>query len=80
MQVNMEEIIKNNPKKILIMTHAIPEEAKKTVEDEFKKETWQKLDAIKNNEVYFLDNGLFGMSANLQVTDALDKLGEILYE
>ncbi len=80
MQVNMEEIIKNNPKKILIMTHAIPEEAKKTVEDEFKKETWQKLDAIKNNEVYFLDNGLFGMSANLQVTDALDKLGAILYE
>ena len=37
MQVNMEEIVKRNPDKILIMTHAIPEEAKKTVEEEFAK-------------------------------------------
>ena len=44
----MEEIIKRNPDKILIMTHAVPEEAKKTVEEEFAKSTWQQLDAIKN--------------------------------
>lgn len=79
-QVNMEEIIKRNPDKILIMTHAVPEEAKKTVEEEFAKETWQQLSAIKNNQVYYLENGYFGMSANLQVIEALDKLGEILYE
>ena len=80
MQVNMEEIIKRNPDKILIMTHAVPEEAKKTVEEEFAKETWQQLDAIKNNKVYYLENGYFGMSANLKVIEALDKIGEILYE
>ena len=79
-QVNMEEIIKRNPDKILIMTHAVPEEAKKTVEEEFAKATWQQLDAIKNNKVYYLENGYFGMSANLKVIEALDKLGEILYE
>lgn len=80
MQVNMEEIIKRNPHKILIMTHAVPEEAKKTVEEEFAKETWQQLDAIKNNKVYYLENGYFGMSANLKVIEALDKMGEILDE
>ena len=79
-QVNMEEIIKRNPDKILIMTHAVPEEAKKTVEEEFAKSTWQQLDAIKNNKVYFLENGYFGMSANLKAIEALDKLGDILYE
>ena len=77
-QVNMEEIIKRNPDKILIMTHAVPEEAKKTVEEEFAKATWQQLDAIKNNKVYYLENGYFGMSANLKVIEALDKLGAIL--
>ena len=77
-QVNMEEIIKRNPDKILIMTHAVPEEAKKTVEEEFAKATWQQLDAIKNNKVYYLENGYFGMSANLKVIEALDKLVAIL--
>lgn len=77
-QVNMEEIIKRNPDKILIMTHAVPEEAKKAVEEEFAKATWQQLDAIKNNKVYYLENGYFGMSANLKVIEALDKLGAIL--
>ena len=77
-QVNMEEIIKRNPDKILIMTHAVPDEAKKNVEEEFAKATWQQLDAIKNNKVYYLENGYFGMSANLKVIEALDKLGAIL--
>lgn len=80
MQVNMEEIIKRNPDKILIMTHAVPEEAKKTVEEEFAKESWKQLDAIKNNKVYYLENGYFGMSANLKVIEALDKMGVILNE
>ncbi len=79
-QVNMEEIIKRNPDKILIMTHAVPQEAKKTVEEEFAKSTWKQLDAIKNNKVYYLENGYFGMSANLKAIEALDKLGDILYE
>ena len=77
-QVNMEEIIKRNPDKILIMTHAVPDEAKKTVEEEFAKATWQQLDAIKNNKVYYLENGYFGMSANLKVIETLDKLEAIL--
>lgn len=81
MQVNMEEIIKVNPDKILVMTHGLPEEAKKNVEDEFAKNvSWKNVKAIQNNEVHYLENGYFGMSANLQVMEALDKLGAILYE
>ena len=80
MQVNMEEIIKRNPDRILIMTHGIIEDSKKTVEEEFAKETWKQLDAIKNNKVYYLENEYFGMSANLKAIEALDKLGVILYE
>ncbi|MGL5315548.1 MAG: heme ABC transporter substrate-binding protein IsdE [Peptostreptococcaceae bacterium] len=81
MQVNMEEIIKSNPDKILVMTHALPDEAKKTVEDEFAKNTsWKNVKAIQEGEVHYLENGYFGMSANLKVIEALDMLGAILYE
>ena len=62
------------------MTHGIIEDSKKTVEEEFAKETWKQLDAIKNNKVYYLENEYFGMSANLKAIEALDKLGVILYE
>ncbi|MGL4796640.1 MAG: heme ABC transporter substrate-binding protein IsdE [Paraclostridium sp.] len=79
--VNIEEIIKENPDKILVMTHAVPEEAEKMVKDEFRKNTsWNNVNAIKNNKVYYLENEYFGMSANLKAIDALDKLGDILYE
>ena len=39
-QVNMEEIIKANPDKILVTMHALPEETKKTVAEELAKDSW----------------------------------------
>lgn len=79
--INIETVIQANPKKILVMTHAEPEKSKKMVEDELNKNTsWKRIDAVKNDNVYYLDNGYFGMSANLKVIEALDKLGDILYE
>ena len=80
MQINMEDIIKANPDKILVMMHALPEETKKTVEQEFAKDSWQTINAIKNNKIVYLDTEYFGMSANLKSIEALDLLGEILYE
>ena len=81
MQVNMEEIIKSNPDKILVMTHGVVEDAKKHVQDELSKNTsWKNVKAVKNNEVHYLENEYFGMSANLHVMEALEKLGVILYE
>ena len=78
--VNMEEIIKSNPDKILVMTHAMPEESQKMIAEEFAKASWQNINAIKNNKIHYLQNGYFGMSANLKAADALDILGDILYE
>lgn len=79
-QVNMEEIIKANPDKILVMMHALPEETKKTVEQELAKDSWKSINAVKNNKVIYLDTEYFGMSANLKAIEALDLLGDILYE
>lgn len=79
-QVNMEELIKINPDRILIMAHGGGEETKKTVDEGLAKATWKQIDAVKNNKVYHLDSEYFGMSANLKAIEALDMLGAILYE
>ena len=77
---NMEEIIKANPDKILVTMHALPDETKKTVAEELAKDSWKSINAVKNNKVIYLDSEYFGMSANLKVIEALDLLGDILYE
>ena len=79
-QINLEEIIKLNPDKILVMTHAVPEAAKKSVDEELSKDLWKNVNAVKNNDITYLENGYFGMSANLQIVEAVEKLGDILYE
>lgn len=79
-QINLEEIIKLNPDKILVMTHAAPEAAKESVEEELSKDLWKNVNAVKNNDITYLENGYFGMSANLKIVEAVEKLGDILYE
>ncbi|WP_294357814.1 heme ABC transporter substrate-binding protein IsdE [uncultured Clostridium sp.] len=74
-----EEISKLNPKKVLVMMHAMPEQTKAALEKEFKSDTaWQSIEAIKNNNIVYLDNTYFGMSANLKVIEGLDILREIV--
>lgn len=75
-----EEIIKLNPDMVLVMTHGMPEQAKKMAEEKFASDpAWSRIEAVKEGKVYYLENGYFGMSANLKVTESLDKLGEIIY-
>ena len=80
MPVNMEEIISKNPDKILVTMHALPEETKKTIEEELAKDSWKTINEVKNDKVIYLDTEYFGMSANLKAIEALDMLGDILYE
>lgn len=80
MPVNMEEIISKNPDKILVTMHALPEETKKTIEEGLAKDSWKTINAVKNDKVIYLDTEYFGMSANLKAIEALDMLGDILYE
>lgn len=75
-----EEIVKLNPDMVLVMTHGMPEQAKKMAEEKFASDpAWSRIEAVKEEKVYYLENGYFGMSANLKVTESLDKLGEIIY-
>lgn len=75
-----EEIVKLNPDMVLVMTHGMPEQAKRMAEEKFASDpAWSRIEAVKEGKVYYLENGYFGMSANLKVTEALDKLGEIIY-
>ena len=77
---NKEELTKLNPEKILVMTHAMPEETKKALEKEMASDaTWQNIKAVKEGKVIYLDNNYFGMSANLKVIEGLDILKDIVH-
>lgn len=79
--VDMEYLAAQDPDYILFMAHADPEESLKAFKSEFESNVaWQNFDAVKNDKVYALETGYFGMSANLLAIDALDKLVDILYE
>lgn len=79
--VDMEYLASQNPDYILFMAHANPEESLAAFEEEFEtNEAWQSFDAVKNDKVIALETGYFGMSANLQAIDAMEKLVGILYE
>ncbi len=76
---NNEEITKLNPDIVLVMTHGKPEEAKNSAKDKFKNDpTWKNINAIRDGKVTYLDSEYFGMSANLNVMEALNTLGKIL--
>ena len=77
---SLEQIVKNNPDYILRLSHGDVEAAKKAFDNEFATNpAWQALDAVKNDKVYDLDSTIFGVSANLKVTEAIEELGNIIY-
>ena len=79
-QVNKEELLNLNPDKIVVMAHANPEITNAEVKENLETDAaWKNLDAVKNKEVHYLDSEYFGMSANLKVIEALDKMHDILY-
>lgn len=79
--IDMEYLAEQNPDYILLMAHANPEESLAALQNEFDtNEAWQNFDAVQNGNVYALDTGYFGMSANLLAGDALEKLAEMLYQ
>lgn len=79
--VSMENVLGLKPDIILRLTHASPEESKKMFDEEFEKsDIWEKLDAVKNEKVYDLDNKYFGVSGNIRILEAFQSLEEMLYE
>lgn len=79
--LNLEQLLKNQPDIILRFGHGNVEEANKAFEKLFTENpAWKNLEAIKNNKIYDLDSNIFGTSANISVDKAFIELGEILNE
>lgn len=77
---NTEHLQQSNPDVILRAAHGIPDEVVEMFEKEFKEnDIWKHFDAVKNDRVYDLEELLFGTTANLQASEALDVLYDILY-
>lgn len=77
--LNLEQLLKNQPDLILRFGHGNVEEANKAFDKLFSENpAWKNLNAVKNNKIFDLDSNIFGSSANNSVDKALIELGEIL--
>lgn len=77
---NTEYLQQSNPDVILRAAHGMPDEVVEMFDKEFKEnDIWKHFDAVKNGRVYDLEEILFGTTANLKASEALDVLYDILY-
>lgn len=78
---NKETLAQMNPDMILVMTHALPEQSQKEFAEMIQTDTaWKNIGAVKEGKVVYLDSTKFGMSANLNVIEALDDISKIIFE
>lgn len=76
--LNLEQLLQNQPDVILRFGHGNIEEANRAFEKLFNENpAWKNLEAVKNGRIYDLDPNIFGSSANNHVDEALIQLGEI---
>lgn len=80
LNVNTEDMLKKDPDIILRTAHALPDSVMEMFAEEFKtNDIWKHFTAVKNNKVYDLPHGKFGMSANFEYAEALETLDQLLY-
>ena len=78
---NKETLSQMSPDIVLVMTHALPEQTQKEFAEMIKTDTaWRNIGAVKEGKVVYLDSSKFGMSANLNVMEALDDLSKMIFE
>ncbi|MEK4424209.1 heme ABC transporter substrate-binding protein IsdE [Solibacillus sp. FSL K6-1523] len=78
---NTEYLYESNPDIILRLAHGMPDEVIEMFDDEFKtNDVWKHFAAVKNDEVYDLEEELFGTTAALNVSEALNELVTIFYK
>lgn len=79
-QFSLEQILAQNPDYVLRFAHGNIEQTKKMFDEAFDaNDAYQELDAVKSEKVYDLDPTIFNVSANLEITTAIETLGEIFY-
>ena len=78
---NTEYLYESNPDIILRLAHGMPDEVIEMFDEEFQtNDVWKHFNAVKNGQVYDLEEDLFGTTAALNVPEALNKLVEIFYK
>lgn len=78
---NTEFLQQTNPDIILRLSHGVPDQVAKEFDKEFaENDIWKHFNAVKNGRVYDLEEPLFATTANLNITQALDQLLEMMYE
>lgn len=79
--LSLESILIANPDKIFIVQSGDDEEGmKQNIEVSFSENPlWQELDAVKNNEVYYMDKHLFNLKPNARWGEAYEQLEETLF-
>lgn len=76
--LNLEQLLVNQPDLILTFGHGNMDEANKSLEKLFEENpAWMNLEAVKNSKIYNLDSNLFGTSANINIDKALTELERI---
>lgn len=79
-QFSLEQVVEQNPDFILRFAHGDVKDNKAMFDQVFDQNpAYKELDAVKNNRVVDLDPNIFNVSANLNVTEAIKTLGDILY-
>ncbi|MER1955781.1 MAG: heme ABC transporter substrate-binding protein IsdE [Solibacillus sp.] len=78
---NTEYLYESNPDIILRLAHGMPDEVIKMFDEEFvTNDVWKHFNAVKNGNVYDLEEELFGTTAALNVPEALNELVGIFYK
>ncbi|MEJ4463770.1 ABC transporter substrate-binding protein [Enterococcus faecium] len=75
---SLESIVSQNPDYILTLAHGHKEQAAKAFEEEFKKDLWQTTNAIKQGNVYALDDKIFPVTGNIRVAETTESLKWLL--
>ena len=80
--LSLESIMLLNPDKILIVQSGDDTEGtKENIKNMFRENPlWSELEAVKKEQVYFLDKHLYNLKPNARWAEAYEKLEEILYE
>lgn len=77
---SMEQVLDINPDYVLRLAHGNIEESKAGFEKEFSENpAWSSIKASENGNIYDLEPSIFGVSANLNVKEAITELGNIFY-
>ncbi len=78
-QLNIEYILKRNPRHILIVTMGDEEKAKANFNTMMEENpAWSSLEAVRENRMYLLDKSLFNQKPNARWAIAYETLAELL--